>query len=168
MHLKTDARIYISAGAKLSLLLDVYKRRSIEACGVLIGSIDAAGNWHVEAVHPLRNIFDSPSYFEFAPEDLLAADLAYPDQVIGAYHSHPSGFAKPSQTDRQNMKRVNVSQRIPWAWLIVCGPFHPIPIAPEQSQEKHLELLADATILAFHHYADEGLCSVPLRFETDI
>lgn len=166
MHLKTDARVYVSASAKQTLLLDVYKRRSIEACGVLIGSIDHAGNWHVEGVHPLRNIFDSPSYFEFAPEDLLAADLAYPDQIIGAYHSHPSGFAKPSQTDRQNMKRVNVIQRIPWAWLIVCGPFQSTALTLTQTQQ-HQKPPVDATILAFHHYSDEGLCSIPLQFEDE-
>ncbi len=160
MHIKTDARVYISAGAKQSLLLDVYRRRSIEACGVLIGSIDDAGNWHVEGVHPLRNISDSPSYFEFAPEELLAADLAFPGQVIGVYHSHPSGFAKPSQTDRQNMKRVNASQHIPWAWLIVCGPFQPATKTPGQLRE---EDPLDATILAFHHYADEGLCSISIQ-----
>lgn len=168
MHVKMDARVFISAGAKQTLLLDVYKRQNIEACGLLVGRIDDAGNWYVELVHPLRNIYDSPAYFEFAPEDLLAADLAFPDQVIGAYHSHPSGFAKPSQTDRQNMKRVNVSQRIPWAWLIVCGPFHPPAPAPGQAQEQDLEALADATILAFHHYNDEGLCSIPLEFEPEI
>lgn len=167
MHVKMDARVFISAGAKQTLLLDVYKRQNIEACGLLVGRIDDAGNWYVELVHPLRNIYDSPAYFEFAPEDLLAADLAFPDQVIGAYHSHPSGFAKPSQTDRQNMKRVNVSQRIPWAWLIVCGPFHPSAPAPGQAQEQDLEALADATILAFHHYDDEGLCSIPLQFEPE-
>jgi proteasome lid subunit RPN8/RPN11 len=165
MHLKRDARVIISAGAKQTLLLDVYQRQNIEACGLLIGRIDDAGNWHVEIVHPLRNIYNSPAYFEFAPEDLLAADLAFPDQVIGAYHSHPSGFAKPSQTDRQNMKRVNLSQRIPWAWLIVCGPFHPIATAAGQAQQQDLAPLADATILAFHHYENDGLCSIALQFE---
>jgi proteasome lid subunit RPN8/RPN11 len=160
MYIKTDACISLSADARRMLLLDVYTRRSIEACGVLIGSIDDEGNWHVEGIHPLPNIADSPSYFEFAPEDLLAADLAYPGQIIGVYHSHPTGFAKPSQTDRQNMKRVNVDQQIPWAWLIVCGPFGTMPPGNDQAEPAWQ---AEATILAFHHYAGEGLSSIPLQ-----
>jgi proteasome lid subunit RPN8/RPN11 len=164
MHIKTDARIFISASAKQALLLDVYSRRTIEACGVLIGCIDDEGSWHVEDIHPLRNIFDSPVYFEFAPEDLLATDLVYPDQIIGVYHSHPSGFAKPSQTDRQNMKRVNLGQRIPWAWLIVCGPFHAAPVDIKQAEPA---FKVEATILAFHHYVDEGLCSIPMHIASE-
>jgi proteasome lid subunit RPN8/RPN11 len=160
MHIKTDAHIFLSADARMALLLDVYERRNIEACGVLIGSIDDEGNWHVERVHPLPNIADSPSYFEFAPEDLLAADLAYPGQIIGAYHSHPTGFAKPSQTDRQNMERVNAGQQIPWVWLIVCGPFLATLSGDDQAEPAWQ---AEATILAFHHYAGEGLCSIPLQ-----
>jgi [CysO sulfur-carrier protein]-S-L-cysteine hydrolase len=163
MHIKTGARVFISAGARQALLLDAYDRRNIEACGVLTGRIDEEGRWHVEAAHALRNISDSPSYFEFAPEDLLAVDLAFPGQVIGVYHSHPSGFAKPSQTDRQNMKRVNASQRIPWVWLIVCGPFHPVAGASGQAHAQQAVLLADVTILAFHHYDVEGLCSIPIE-----
>lgn len=160
MHIKTNARIFLSADARKALLLDVYKRCSIEACGVLIGSINDEGNWYVEGIYPLPNIAHSPSYFEFAPEDLLAVDLTYPGQIIGVYHSHPTGFAKPSQTDRQNMKRVNIDQQIPWVWLIVCGPFGTIPAASGQAEPLWQ---AEATILAFHHYAGEGLCSIPLQ-----
>src|SRR5215831_12168269 len=100
-----SAQVTISANAQKALLLDVFKRQRIEACGVLLGNIDDSGYWHVEEICPLRNIFDSPTYFEFAPEDLLAADIAYPDRVIGVYHSHPTGLAIASYTDRQNMKR---------------------------------------------------------------
>ena len=74
MRKQVNALVTISTSAQKTLLLDVCKRGRIEACGLLLGSIDAAGNWHVEQVHPLRNTFDSPVYFEFAPEDLLEAD----------------------------------------------------------------------------------------------
>ena len=84
MHKQADVLVRMSAVAKKTLLLDVYKRRRIEACGVLIGTIDEAGNWLVEAAHPLRNPFDSPVYFEFDPEDLLRADLLFPGRIIGA------------------------------------------------------------------------------------
>lgn len=160
MYIKKDAHIFLGAEVKQMLLRDVYERRSIEACGVLIGSIDDEGNWHVREIDPLPNIANSPSYFEFAPEDLLVADLTYAGQIIGVYHSHPTGFAKPSQTDRQNMKRVNADQQIPWVWLIVCGPFGTISTSAEQAESLRQ---AKATILAFHHFPGEGLCSVPLK-----
>ncbi len=127
MHSKAKGQVTIGVDAKETLLMDVFKRQRIEACGVLIGRIDEAGNWHVEETQPLRNIYDSPVYFEFDPEDLLNVDLTYPGRVIGAYHSHPTGLTRASGTDRLNMKRVNIDQQIPWVWLIVSGPFDRSP-----------------------------------------
>lgn len=161
-HEKTE--VTIGAGAQKTLLLDIYKRQRIEACGLLIGEIDDSGNWHVEETFPLRNIFDSPTYFEFAPEDLLAADLAYPGRVIGAYHSHPTGLAIASHTDRQNMKRVNVEEQIPWVWLIISGPFDHAPTFLQQVQ-RHLQRASDSSIIAYHHFEDVGLRRITIRFE---
>jgi proteasome lid subunit RPN8/RPN11 len=164
MRKHETAEVTISVKAQKTLLLDVIKRRRIEACGLLIGSIDDAGNWHVEETHPLRNISDSPTYFEFAPEDLLAADLAYTDKIIGAYHSHPTGPALASHTDRQNMKRVNIEEQIPWVWLIVSGPFDHAPTLLQQVQH-YLQRISDTSIIAYHHYVDHGLQQIDIRFE---
>src|SRR5258708_36534829 len=105
---KKQNKAYVSLNieAQKALFLDVCTRRQIEACGVLLGTIDAEENWHVATVHPLRNTANSSVYFEFAPEELLEIDLAYPGQVVGVYHSHPTGFASASSTDRGNMQRV--------------------------------------------------------------
>lgn len=144
--------------------MDVYTRRRIEACGVLIGSIDEAGRWHIEKVHPLRNIFNSPVYFEFDPEDLLMADLAYPGEIVGAYHSHPTGLARASITDRQNMKRINSEQRIPWVWLIVSGPFE--QDSPLLQQEGCCpELPSDSSIIAYHYYPGKGVRRINVQFK---
>jgi [CysO sulfur-carrier protein]-S-L-cysteine hydrolase len=164
MRTHEKAEVTISAGAQKTLLLDIYKRQRIEACGLLIGGIDDSGNWHVEETYPLRNIFDSPTYFEFAPEDLLEADLAYPGRVIGAYHSHPTGLAVASHTDRQNMKRVNVEELIPWVWLIVSGPFDHAPTFLQQVQ-RHIQRAPNSSIIAYHHFEDEGLRRITIRFE---
>jgi proteasome lid subunit RPN8/RPN11 len=161
---QAKARVILSIDAQKTLFQDVHQRRHIEACGVLIGCIDEQGNWHVEQAHPLRNIFDSPVYFEFGPEELLTAELAYPEQIVGVYHSHPSGFAKASGTDRENMQRVNVEQEIPWVWLIIRGPFQdaPSPLGEER--------IACSSVLAYHHYAQEGLqrIAVELEEETEV
>lgn len=156
---QAKARVFVSIAAQKTLFQDVHQRRDVEACGVLIGSMDEQGNWHIEQAHPLRNIFDSPVYFEFAPEDLVTADLTYPDQIVGVYHSHPTGFAAASSTDRRNMQHVNVEQEIPWVWLIVRGPFHDTSSVLDEGRTRC------SSILAYHHYAREGLQRIPVEFE---
>lgn len=153
------AEVILSAKAQKILSQDVHQRRHIEACGLLIGQIDAQGNWQVEHVHPLRNIFNSPVYFEFAPEDLLMAELDYPDHIIGVYHSHPTGFARASSTDRENMQRVNVEENIPWIWLIISGPFN------EQFSITNKGCTAGTSIIAYHHYQQMGLKKIPIQFD---
>lgn len=169
MRKNYKAEVSIEASSYEALLLDVYKRKRIEACGLLLGTIDDAGNWHVDEIHPMRNIFDSPVYFEFAPEDLLSADLAYPGKVVGAYHSHPTGLAVASRTDHQNMKRVNVEEHIPWVWLIVSGPFDQAPSLLQQVQRR-LQRIPDTAIVAYHFYEDEGLqrLAINIQGQSDI
>jgi len=164
MRKNNKAEVSIDARTYEALLLDVYKRQQIEACGLLLGTIDQTGNWHVEDIHPMRNIFDSPVYFEFAPEELLSADLAYPGRVIGAYHSHPTGLAVASRTDHQNMKRVNAEEHIPWVWLIISGPFDHSPSLLQQVQRR-LQRIPDTSIVAYHYYEDEGLQRITIHFE---
>lgn len=159
-----NVEVSIEARAYESLLLDVYKRQRIEACGLLLGTIDEDGSWHVEDTHPMRNIFESPVYFEFAPEELLSADLAYPGKIIGAYHSHPTGLAVASRTDHQNMKRVNAEEHIPWVWLIISGPFDHSPSLLQQVQRR-LQRIPDTSIVAYHYYENEGLQRIAIHIE---
>jgi len=164
MRKHPKAEVTIDATAYKALLLDVYKRQQIEACGLLLGITDQAGNWHIEDIHPMRNIFDSAVYFEFAPEELLSADLAYSDRVIGAYHSHPTGLAVASRTDNQNMKRINAEEHIPWIWLIISGPFDHSPSLLQQVQRR-LQRIPGTSIVAYHYYEDEGLQRIAINFE---
>ncbi len=138
---------------------DIAQRPQIEACGVLLGSQDQQGNWYVEQAHPLRNIFSSPVYFEFDPEELLTTELTYPGQIIGVYHSHPTGFARASSTDRENMQRVNQKQDIPWLWLIICGPFD------EGFEQQSLDHRITTSMIAYHHYKKEGLRKIKMQLE---
>lgn len=154
------ATLILSACAQQTLLQDVYERSNVEACGLLTGTIDEQGNWQVEAAYPLRNIHQSPVYFEFAPEDLLTFELEHPGEIIGVYHSHPTGFARASDTDRQNMQRVNVEQQIPWAWLIICGPF-------SEKHLRHTHQLANHSLIAYHHYTSEGLRQLHVLLRED-
>lgn len=156
-----DAYIQLSRKALRQILTDAQQRSRIEACGVLLGSIDTEGNWLVEETQPLRNIAESPAYFEFDPEELLRVELETSYQIVGVYHSHPSGYPVASSTDRQNMQRVNEEQNIPWAWIIVRGPF------PRSLVEQALQQPEEAAIMmiAYHHYARKGLQQVIIRVE---
>ncbi len=145
------AHVCLSLHTQQALSGDVCQRPSIEACGLLLGHRDTQGNWHIEQALPLRNIYNSPVYFEFAPEDLLEAELTYPEQIVGVYHSHPTGFAVASTTDRNNMQRVNIEQQIPWLWLIISGPFaETFSPSPEKP-------IPGTSIVAYHHYENIGL-----------
>ena len=153
------ARVSLTNEALYTIYKDIAQRPQIEACGVLLGTLDEQHNWHVAQVQPLCNIFSSPVYFEFDPEELLMVELNYPDQIVGVYHSHPTGFARASNTDRENMQRVNQQQQIPWVWLIICGPF-------DEHYEAHdPEELISTSMIAYHHYEQAGLCKIHIQVE---
>jgi proteasome lid subunit RPN8/RPN11 len=148
-----SAQVTISLDARNTLFNDVCQRPHIEACGILLGHIDSCGNWNIEQAYPLRNIFNSAVYFEFAPEDLLAVELDHPGQIVGVYHSHPTGFAVASSTDHENMRRVNVEQQIPWVWLIICGPF-----------DETFEPGQKSSMIAYHYYEELELQEIAIEF----
>jgi proteasome lid subunit RPN8/RPN11 len=154
-----NAQVTLTNTSLHTLSKDIAQRPQIEACGVLLGTQDQQGNWHIEQAHPLRNTFSSPVYFEFDPEELLMTELTHPGEIIGVYHSHPTGFARASSTDRANMQRVNRAQLIPWLWLIICGPFD-TNLTPQR-----LERNISTSMIAYHHYEQEGLCKINIQLE---
>jgi proteasome lid subunit RPN8/RPN11 len=159
MPKQTSPYLVLANTAQQTILADVVQRPQIEACGVLLGTIDATGNWNVERAQPLVNSAASPVYFEFDPAELLQTELTYPEQIIGVYHSHPTGFPQASQTDRDNMQRVNLHQNIPWVWLIISGPFD------ASFFQKAQGALITTSLIAYHHFASSGLQRIPLYEE---
>jgi proteasome lid subunit RPN8/RPN11 len=69
-----------------------------ECCGLLLGDPT-----RILATWPARNRSDEPRRrYLVAPEDHFAAvraGRARGLEVVGAYHSHPTGLAEPSETD---------------------------------------------------------------------
>nr|WP_281250980.1 M67 family metallopeptidase [Sphingomonas mucosissima] len=90
-------------------------RFPVETCGLLLGFDNA-----VEAIEPCDNVHATPAtHFELDPAALFRAlrrGRTGGPQVIGHYHSHPSGVAMPSPTD--------AAQAAPDGayWLIAAGP----------------------------------------------
>jgi proteasome lid subunit RPN8/RPN11 len=71
-----------------------------EACGLLFGR-----DRLVERAIPARNVHPAPQRrFEIDPQALIDAHRAARQggpEVVGYYHSHPAGPAKPSAADRE-------------------------------------------------------------------
>tara|TARA_R110000772_G_scaffold23717_6_gene63279 strand:+ start:370 stop:801 length:432 start_codon:yes stop_codon:yes gene_type:complete len=69
-----------------------------EACGLLFGD-----NGTVSSFSAVNNVAENPTrHFEINPAALIAAERAMRDggpNIIGYYHSHPSGSVSPSKTD---------------------------------------------------------------------
>jgi desampylase len=90
----------ISTELLARLLAEAERTAPRECCGLLLGRGD-----RIEALNPARNVAADPLHrFEIDPETLLAAHKAARaggPEVIGYYHSHPSGEPVPSARDRE-------------------------------------------------------------------
>ena len=88
-----------------------------EACGLLLGQRDGAEVCITEAVAS-ANIADEPERrFEIDPGLRLRLQKAARDgggQIVGHYHSHPNGAARPSETDRAGIFEADL------VWLIAA------------------------------------------------
>lgn len=74
----------------------------------------------IDLAMPTANVAPDPTrHFEIDPAALIAAHRAARNgsgpQVVGYFHSHPNGLARPSATDEANAARDG---RI---WVIVAG-----------------------------------------------
>ena len=91
----------IVSGHLVQTLLSEWERAfPEEACGLLLGH-----GPRIERVLPTRNVHPTPqTHFEIDPQALVDAHRAARDggmEVLGYYHSHPSGLSEPSTTDRK-------------------------------------------------------------------
>ncbi len=92
--------IEVTSGILATLRGEAAAAAPQECCGLLLGT------GRVEAIRPARNVAPDPRYrFEIDPAVLLAAHRAAREgamPVLGYYHSHPLGLARPSATDREH------------------------------------------------------------------
>jgi proteasome lid subunit RPN8/RPN11 len=84
-----------------------------EICGLLVGRDGV-----VERILPCRNVaIDTESAFEVDPAALFAAHRAARAggaAILGHYHSHPNGLARPSPRDAAAAAAGSL-------WIIVAG-----------------------------------------------
>lgn len=77
-----------------------------EVCGILAGERREGGDAaRVETVHRATNVADHPkTRYRIDPEEQLAIIESTEDagrEVVGFYHSHPTGPPVPSETDAE-------------------------------------------------------------------
>lgn len=113
-----------------------------EACGLLFGE----GTTVLRAAQAKNVAENRRLYFEIDPAVLIAAERAMRDggeDIIGYFHSHPSGSVKPSQTDAAmaapdgRMWLITNGEEVA-AWQAVSdgqifGRFDPIPLDCEST-----------------------------------
>lgn len=91
--------IEVSSEVLAAMVYQTEKAHPAEACGILLGEGD-----HVAEALPAANVHSTPeTHFEIDPQALVDAHRAVRQggpQVLGYYHSHPTGVAEPSETDR--------------------------------------------------------------------
>ena len=87
-----------------------------ECCGLLLGA-----SLHISAIQPAANVHvASHTHFEIDPQILVDAHRAARGggpQVLGYYHSHPNGLARPSATD----VAMQTGQKAIWAIIAAGG-----------------------------------------------
>ena len=90
--------ITITPTAQAAVLKAAQDAQPREACGLLLGQAS-----QIEAALPTANIHPEPlRHFEIDPAALIAAHKAARaggQDVLGYFHSHPNGLARPSATD---------------------------------------------------------------------
>lgn len=90
-----------------------------ECCGLLVGTRDG-DTARVARVVAAANVAPEPArHFEVDPKVLLANHRAVRDagqEILGPYHSHPDGAARPSATDAARARDAGGAGEL---WLIV-------------------------------------------------
>ncbi|NJC33671.1 proteasome lid subunit RPN8/RPN11 [Sphingomonas jejuensis] len=112
--MKMVAAVSISSGLLAALVADCAATPALERCGLLFGR-----EGMIDHVASAPNVAATPANsFEIDPAMLVAAHRAARGggpQVIGHYHSHPTGRAWPSTRDA--LSAGGDGQ----LWLIVAG-----------------------------------------------
>lgn len=104
----------------------------LECCGLLLGHGGV-----IERVQPVPNVHPHPAqHFELDPVALIAAHKAARSggpELIGYYHSHPSGLPEPSRTDQDyasgdgRVWAIVAGGAIGW-WRDAPGGFEALPL----------------------------------------
>jgi len=126
------------------MLSNVQEKYPEEACGLLIGLIEAE-NYQAEEIYPTTNQFHSATRYQIEPVELLHVfNLMEEKQMdlVAIYHSHPKGPNTLSQTDIEKSNYPDAIHLLfskesqTWkgnAFIIQAGTIIEVPILIEHS-----------------------------------
>jgi proteasome lid subunit RPN8/RPN11 len=111
--------VEVTSGVMATLRREADRAAPEECCGLLLGRGEPGAKARIDTALPAENVSDQPCLrFEIDPVALLAAHKAARaggPQVLGYYHSHPTGHPVPSATDCEHSTG---DLRI---WAIIAG-----------------------------------------------
>lgn len=126
----------LTSGALATLLEEATRAHPLECCGLLLGQ-----GARIDAARPAANVHPDPArHFEIDPAALIAAHKAARAggaQLLGYYHSHPTGVAEPSATDRAMASGDGriwaiAAQGMVRLWRDAPDGFQPLPLRVAQ------------------------------------
>jgi proteasome lid subunit RPN8/RPN11 len=122
-------RIVLPAVLGEQILREARAAHPRECCGLLEGC-----GARIAAVHPMRNLAAAPDRFEIDPAGQFRLMRAGA-KIVGCYHSHPNGAARPSPRDAAQAGEIG------FLWLIAADTlgafawdgvgFEPVVLVPE-------------------------------------
>lgn len=110
-------RVSLPQGLREQILREARRAHPRECCGLVEGKCDAQ-TFRITALHPARNLAAVPDRFEIDPQDQFTAHKAARAggrAIVGCYHSHPNGHARPSAADQAGAGEEN------FLWLIASN-----------------------------------------------
>jgi desampylase len=123
--------VELTSGTIATLLEEARLAHPRECCGLLLGKGD-----RVALAQPAANVHPEPMrHFEIDPKALISAHRAARVgglDVLGYYHSHPSGRAQPSASDQSaasgdgRVWAIVAGGAVGW-WRDQPGGFEPLP-----------------------------------------
>lgn len=131
------SRVLLRSEARETIIMAT-RATQVEACGLLFGNREGDSALISDATVAANVAEDPRRHFEVDPAHLFAAarrHRAGPERLLGVWHSHPDGNARPSTRDA-----AGVTDR-EWIWLIATigelaawlpdgDGFRRLPLAP--------------------------------------
>ena len=99
----------LAPGLRAAILAQARAAHPRECCGLLEGC-----ETRIAAIHPARNMAETVDRFLIDPA-LQFRLRREGRRIVGCYHSHPNGAARPSSRDAEQAEEAG------FLWLIAAG-----------------------------------------------
>ena len=101
--MSSGPELLVPAAIRDAILERARNGRPEEICGIFGGEYDHDGRSRVRSQYPAENVAETPrTRYRIDPEaqlELFDRLEERGEEIVGFYHSHPRGPARPSETD---------------------------------------------------------------------